>query len=106
MAAGFADGHGYCAPWPDYGYPDWFDRSPSFLRNRLDVVEGWYRPPDRAGSAPLRNAGAVSWYRTAAQSAELQGPLPRYLTAGTLHPNEQGHLAIAGMVLDDLLPAD
>jgi lysophospholipase L1-like esterase len=106
VAAAFGDGHGYCAPWPDYGYPDWFDRSPLLFGNRLDVIEGWYRVPGRYGSALLLNDGTVSWYRTAAQSGELQGPLPRYLTAGTLHPNEQGHLAIARMVLSALSAAD
>jgi lysophospholipase L1-like esterase len=102
VASSFAAGHGYCAPWPDYGYPDWFERSPLVFQQRLDAPEGWYRPPGRYGSPLLLNPGVVSWYRTAAQSAVLQGPVPRFLTAGTLHPNEQGHLALARLVLDAL----
>jgi hypothetical protein len=47
----------------------------------------------------LLTRGDVSWYRTASQSAALQGPTPRFLTAGTLHPNELGHAAIARLAL-------
>lgn len=36
------------------------------------------------------------WMRTAAESAELQGPdLWRHATKGTMHPNELGHAAIS-----------
>jgi lysophospholipase L1-like esterase len=102
VAEAFASGHGYCSDWPDYGYPEWFRRSPFIFQQRLDAPAGWYRVPGRYGSALLLNDGPVSWYRTAAQSAVLQGPVPRYLTAGTLHPNEQGHLAISRLVLSAL----
>jgi len=104
VSEAFAAGHGYCAPWPDYGYPDGFDRSPLLFDRRLDVLSGWYRAPGRFGTPRLRNTEGVSWYRTAGQSAALQGPVPRFLTAGTLHPNEQGHFAIAEMVLAALEP--
>lgn len=99
VADDFTRGHGYCAPWPDYGYPDEFAKSAALFRNRLDFPEGWYRPPARFGAPLLLNRGTTSWYRTAAQSATLQGPTPRYLTPGTLHPNELGHAAMARRML-------
>lgn len=99
VAESFAAGHGYCGPWPDYGYPAEFHESPFLFRDRLDHPEGWYRPPGPFGAPLLMTRGEVSWYRTAAQSAVLQGPSPRFLTPGTLHPNELGHAAIARLVL-------
>jgi lysophospholipase L1-like esterase len=102
----FAFGHGYCAPWPDYGYPDEFAKSPLLFRDRLDFPEGWYRTPGRYGAPLLLNNEGISWYRTAAQSATLQGPSPRYLTPGTLHPNELGHAAMARLVLAAIADAD
>lgn len=100
VSTAFARGHGYCAPWPDYGYPAEFRELPFLTSRRIDFPDGWYRTPGRYGGGVTLNQGAVSWYRTAAQSARLQGPAPRFLTSGTLHPNELGHLAIARIVLD------
>ncbi len=102
VAAGFTRGHGYCAPWPDYGYPGDFEDSPLLSRRRIDYTDGWYRPPGRHGAPVLQNDGAVSWYRTASQSAALQGPTPRFLTSGTLHPNELGHAEMARLVLSEI----
>lgn len=102
VSEAFLAGHGYCAEWPDYGYPAAFDDAPFLLRDRLDFPSGWYRPPGPFGAAALLNRGPASWYRTASQSAALQGPAPRFLTSGTLHPNELGHAEIARMVLSVL----
>jgi len=102
----FAGGHGYCAPWPNYGYPDEFASSPRLFPDPLDFPEGWYRAPGRYGSPLVLNDGETSWYRTAAQSATLQGPTPRYLTPGTLHPNELGHAAMARLVLTAIAASD
>ena len=99
VASSFFAGHGYCAPWPDYGYPDRFEDAPLIFKSRLSEPSGWYRPPGRHGPPMVLNRGPVSWYRTAAQSSALQGPSPRFLTAGTMHPNELGHMAIARLVL-------
>jgi lysophospholipase L1-like esterase len=99
IAAEFMEGHGYCAAWPDYGYPaDVAGGSPQG-RDRLDHPDGWYRRPSIGDGMPILPAEPVSWYRTAGQSAVLQGPTPRFLTSGTLHPNELGHAAIARAVL-------
>ncbi len=102
VAAAFGAGHGYCAPWPDYGYPDEYTARPGFLTSRLDYPEGWYRNPGVGGTLP-ESGSDVSWYRSAAQSAVLQGPDARYATAGTLHPNELGHRAIAEIALASML---
>lgn len=96
--AAFAAGHGYCAPWPDYGSstePGGAARG----RPSLGDPDRWFRNPGRNGGPMLMGNGPVSWYRTAAQSAALQGPGTRFLTTGTLHPNELGHDAIARLVL-------
>ncbi len=106
VSESFARGHGYCAAWPDYGYPDEFINSPLLFRDRLDFPQGWYRTPGRYGLPLLLNDERTSWYRTAAQSATLQGPTPRYLTPGTLHPNELGHAAMARLVLAAIADAD
>lgn len=99
IAEAFASGHGYCAPWPDYGYPEQYEEVPGFAATQVDFPDGWYRNPGRlSGPAQLGGAG-VSWYRNAAQSSVLQGPAAPYATSGTLHPNEVGHAAIARMVL-------
>jgi lysophospholipase L1-like esterase len=100
IAEAFRDGHGYCAEWPDYGYPDDYTSRPGFLTSRLDHPEGWYRNPGVDGVTVPAFEASTSWYRSAAQSAVLQGPDTRYATAGTLHPNELGHRAIAEIVLD------
>lgn len=99
VAAAFLAGHGYCADWPDYGYPRDYLAAPSLFRDPLDHPSGWYRVPGPYGGPLVLNRGGVSWYRTASQSAALQGPAPRFLTSGTLHPNELGHAAISRMVL-------
>ncbi len=84
VAASFADGHGYCARWPAYG---------SGGRD-LGDPSGWYHNPGLAGPVAEPTGDPVSWYRTAAQSAALQGG-SRFETSGTLHPNELGQRAIA-----------
>ena len=96
----FAAGHGYCAPWPDYGYPEEFDDLPGFVATELDFPDGWYRNPG-PGTTSTDGAG-ITWYRTAGQSAVLQGPAAPFATSGTLHPNEIGHDAIARIVLATL----
>ena len=104
VAEPFARGHGYCAPWPDYGYPtDAAGRR--LLGGLLAYPDAWYRNPGKFSSGALVGGGAVTWYRTAAQSSELQGPDSRYATTGTLHPNEIGHEAIARLVLAALAAA-
>ncbi|MBI5156397.1 MAG: hypothetical protein HZA58_00135 [Acidimicrobiia bacterium] len=102
IASAFGQGHGYCAPWPDYGYPEDDAAAPGFATSLLDFPDAWYRNPGPApGSDPMGD-GAVSWYRTAAQSSVLQGPAAPFATSGTLHPNELGHAAIAALVLHSL----
>jgi hypothetical protein len=89
-------GHGYCADWPDYGYPDSFWNRPSFMRKRLDHPDAWYRNPGASSGALLLSGHEVTWYRSAGQSAVLQGP-DRLGTTGTMHPNELGHTALAAL---------
>ena len=99
IAEAFASGHGYCAPWPDYGYPEDYEHVPGFAATAVDFPDGWYRNPGRlSGPAQLGGTG-VTWYRNAAQSSVLQGPAEPFATGGTLHPNEVGHAVIARMVL-------
>ena len=99
VSAAFANGHGYCAPWPEYGYPERYGDIPGFAVSPLDFPDGWYRNPG-ALSGPAQLGGtAITWYRTASQSAVLQGPAAPFATSGTLHPNEVGHAAIARLVL-------
>jgi len=93
----FTDGHGYCAEWPDYGYPPDFASRPALLRDRLDHPDAWYLNGGLAGTAT--QSGPVSWYRTAGQSVVLQGPDSRVDTTGTMHPNELGHRALANLAL-------
>ncbi len=88
VAASFADGHGYCAPWPSYGTGG----------RDLGDPSGWYHNPGVAGPVAAPTGEAISWYRTAAQSAALQGG-SRFETSGTLHPNELGQRAIAARFL-------
>jgi lysophospholipase L1-like esterase len=89
VADAFADGHGYCAAWPGSG-----DRS-------LDDPDGWFTNRAVAGPTPDPGDEAVSWYRTAAQSAALQGG-SRFETTGTLHPNELGQRVMAERLLEIL----
>lgn len=91
-------GHGYCEPWPDYGYPQSFWERPSFLRKRLHHPDAWYRNPGISSGALLLHGSGVTWYRSAGQSAVLQGP-NRLATMGTMHPNELGHAALAALAL-------
>ena len=99
IADAFSAGHGYCAPWPNYGYPDGAFDDPGFSSTVLDFADSWYRNPGRL-SGPVQQGGlAISWYRNAAQSSVLQGPAEPFATTGTLHPNEVGHAAIARIVL-------
>ena len=88
VADAFAAGHGYCAPWPAYG---------SGGRD-LGDPSGWYRNPGATGLQLQPGHSLVSWYRTAAQSAALQGG-SRFETGGTLHPNELGQQAMAQRML-------
>ncbi len=98
VAESFAAGHGYCATWPSYqpAVPETGGRA----FTALDFPDSWYRNPGTRGQA--MGAVGVTWYRTAAQSAVLQGPGAPYTTNGTLHPNEIGHAAIADLVLEYL----
>jgi hypothetical protein len=100
VAGAFA-GHGYCAEWPDYGYPDEFYDRPSWLRRRSEYPDGWYQNPgtDRLDVAP---GNGTTWYRTATQSVILQGPDEGFATEGTMHPNELGHQFMADLALDAL----
>ena len=100
----FGAGHGYCASWPDYGYPTDFYESSRWTRNRLLHPTGWYRNPGNLAAPALIGGSEVSWFRTAAQSSALQGPDDRIRTTGTMHPNELGHVAMARLVLPHLLP--
>ncbi len=102
VAEAFGRGHGYCAPWPDYGYPEAYAAAPGFAANQLDFPDGWYRNPGAEVASPPVEESEVSWYRTAAQSSVLQGPAAPFATSGTLHPNELGHAAIAELVLRSL----
>jgi lysophospholipase L1-like esterase len=104
VAEAFAAGHGYCAPWPDYGYPPEYGHTAPIGGARLSYPEGWFRNPGRGGGPMLLGGIDVTWYRTAAQSAVLQGPGVRFDTTGTLHPNEVGHHAIARLVLAAMGP--
>ena len=97
VAGAFVDGHGYCADWPNYGYPPEFGQRLPFQRDRLDYPDAWYRNGGLDGTQRLE--GPVSWYRTAGQSVALQGPDSRVDTTGTMHPNELGHRAMADLVL-------
>ncbi|HAX81073.1 MAG TPA: hypothetical protein DCY40_00700 [Actinobacteria bacterium] len=102
IASSFAAGHGYCAPWPDYGYPADFAAIPGFAASTLDHPDGWYRNPGANPWPPALGSADVTWYRNAAQSVVLQGPEARFATSGTLHPNEVGHAAIALLVMQRL----
>jgi lysophospholipase L1-like esterase len=106
VAEAFAAGHGYCAPWPDYGYPPEYTHTAPIGGGRLAHPEGWFRNPGRDGGPMLVGGIDVTWYRTAGQSAVLQGPGARFDTTGTLHPNEVGHDAIARLVLAAMRPGD
>lgn len=106
VAEAFAAGHGYCAPWPDYGYPAEYGHTAPIGGARLSYPEGWFRNPGLGGGPMLLGGIDVTWYRTAAQSAVLQGPEARFDTTGTLHPNEVGHDAIARLVLAAMRPRD
>jgi hypothetical protein len=99
IASSFAAGHGYCASWPDYGYPRDLGTAPGFAVDPLDFPDGWYRNPGADPWPPAPGSVDVTWYRNAAQSAVLQGPHAPYATSGTLHPNEVGHAAIALLVM-------
>jgi hypothetical protein len=100
VADAFAAGHGYCAPWPDYGYPPEYEAAPAILRDRYAHPEAWYRNPGAAGVPTA--AFAAGWYRTAGQSSALQGPDSRTETTGTMHPNELGHLTMARLLIEHL----
>jgi len=97
IAERFFDGHGYCGDWPDYGYPEAYYNA--FFADRLDFPDGWYRHPALESLKIEAAAAGISWYRTAAQSAVLQGPGARHNTMGTMHPNELGHLVMARATL-------
>jgi hypothetical protein len=94
LAAAFASGHGYCEAAPRY-----WEGGGGLLAGTAPAA--WYRNPAAAADEPPAGRG-TAWYRTAAQSVILQGPDDAWQTMGTLHPNEQGHLAIAGALLQAL----
>jgi len=88
VAEAFASGHGYCAGRPDY----------SLLPGEGTGLD-WFRHPAGLDAATALSWPGVSWYRTAAQSVRLQGPDSAWESAGTLHPNELGHLAMVDALL-------
>lgn len=93
----FTDGHGYCAPWPDYTSNASTAGPLLRLEGLLNDPDAWYRSPGLGVIAPM--PGPFSWYRTAGQSVVIQGPDSRTETTGTLHPNELGHRALADLAL-------
>jgi len=105
VTAAFSAGHGYCAPAPDYRTADG-DTAPAPMApyGRL-APEGWYRHPMSEALGAFLAEPGVSWYRTAGQSVVLQGPGARWDSRGTLHPNELGHLAMAGILLQAMARA-
>ncbi|MBN2114364.1 MAG: hypothetical protein JW785_09585 [Acidimicrobiia bacterium] len=94
-AADFAAGHGYCAPRPSYPAAPADAANPGSAGGGAAATAGWYRHPATWEQPGAFNLEGVSWYRTAAQSVALQGPDRAWDSAGTLHPNELGHLSIA-----------
>jgi len=98
-AAAFAAGHGYCAARPEYPGARSDAGSPGAAGGGAAGVATWYRHPAAWDSAGALSWEGVSWYRTAAQSVALQGPDRAWDNAGTLHPNELGHLAMARFFL-------
>ncbi|HUU62105.1 MAG TPA: hypothetical protein VMX37_06950 [Acidimicrobiia bacterium] len=100
VADAFAAGHGYCVAAPDYRLGG-EDAAPATAAAYTRLLpEGWYRHPMQHDLGPFLAEPGVSWYRTARQSVVLQGPGAPWDTRGTLHPNELGHLAIAGLLLE------
>ncbi|MFH1330295.1 MAG: hypothetical protein ABIJ48_06585 [Actinomycetota bacterium] len=103
VAEGFAAGHGYCGTRPAYssatGEPT---GSPA---SGAGGTRSWYRHPAGLEAAQALTGEGVGWYRTATQSVVLQGPGTAWDTAGTMHPNELGHLAMARSLLA-ALPGD
>ena len=98
VAGLFAEGHGYCAPWPEYQPLQ--AGSPGVPTSPLNSPDSWYLNP---GLEPFASgADGITWYRTAGQSVVLQGPGEAFITEGTLHPNEVGHGVIARLVWDYL----
>jgi lysophospholipase L1-like esterase len=100
IAAAFAAGHGYCLAAPDYLTAADGQAAATVAHYRRIMPEAWYRHPLHQDLGALATEPGVSWYRTASQSAVLQGPGARWDTPGTLHPNELGHLAMASALLE------
>jgi len=100
VAAAFGAGHGYCGTAPSYGPTA--DGDLAGVAGAFPGLspEQWYRHPATLDPAGPPDGPGVSWYRTAAQSAALQGPTTRWDTTGTLHPNELGHRAMARALLE------
>jgi hypothetical protein len=100
VADAFVEGHGYCGVAPDYRRGGG-DAAPATAAAYTRLLpEGWYRHPMQQDLGLFLVEPGVSWYRTAGQSVVLQGPGAWWDTRGTLHPNELGHLAIAGILLE------
>jgi hypothetical protein len=103
----FANGHGYCAAWPN-----------------LRPGEAYYYGLGNPFPQQVPTSGNdTSWFRTAHQSTYLQGPLPTEIcddrtggvlcvraamdTLGAMHPNELGHQAVKNRLLSSIvLPVD
>ncbi len=99
LAAGFGAGHGYCASRPDYTGARLQAEGAGLLQTSPAGTSRWYRHGASLEAAAALAAPGVSWWRTAAQSVVLQGPDDAWETAGTLHPNELGTLALARAAL-------
>jgi hypothetical protein len=99
VAEAFAAGHGYCGSRPDYRSAMGNPGPAGSPASGTEGTGGWYRHPAVSDGAPVFSGEGVAWYRTAAQSAVLQGPGAPWDTAGTMHPNELGHLAMSRSLL-------
>jgi lysophospholipase L1-like esterase len=103
--AEFADGHGYCAAWPN------------LTAGAYSFALGNPWP----NSVPPSD-NSTTWFRLAGQSAVMQGPLGSQVcdhttgifcvtklaeTTGSMHPNELGHQAVRNQLLRlVVLPVD
>ncbi len=100
VAAAFGAGHDYCGTPPSYGRTTGGEPDGGTGAFPGLFLDHWYRHPAEMDPAGEPDGPGVSWYRTAAQSAVLQGPVTRWETTGTLHPNELGHRAMARAMLE------
>jgi lysophospholipase L1-like esterase len=105
VAEAFAAGHGYCGTRPEYPSNTGEPTPAGSAAWGADGTGWWYRHSAALDAAQALSGEGVAWYRTAEQSVVLQGPGGAWDTAGTMHPNELGHLAMARSLLG-ALPGD